>query len=252
VTSWWPTPPKGVAEIELKSGRSDVWLDPAIDYLVYATEPVETPVVLNGGRFVWRAPMEVHLAKPGRAFYLLGQRGGIYCQGTAITGDQALEGFDIDQRFGATVIIENTLVEGLQSQGGKLNHADVIQTWAGPGKLIVVGMQATSDYQGFFLLPRQQWSAGPWPELFFFDRVQLHCPDYALWRDPGMPFPIVLGNDVWVQPAAKNLRWRDGFLWPKKTTYPSDTTWDKVKVGTASASFVTRDMVGCGITPSWV
>lgn len=250
MTAWWPAPQKSPIEIELKSGRSDVRLDPSRDYILWASEPVETPVVVNGGRHVRQAPLEIHLAKPGRALYPLGQRGSFYSEGLAITGTQTTEGIDLDQRYGATVILLNTYVEALRGSRDT-NHADVIQTWAGPGKLIVVGMQATSDYQGFFLLPRQQWPAGSWPELFYFDRIQINCPAYAFWRDPGMPFPIVLGNDVWVNPAARNLRWRDGFLWPKKTDQPTDNTWDNVKVGVAPQPFVTRGQVGCGITPSW-
>lgn len=247
---WWPAPQTAPRQIEVRSGKSDLKLDPALDYEIVASDPVETPLVIKGGRHVRQAPLEIHLDKPGRAMYPLGQHGSFYCEGLAVTGEQTTEGFDLDQRYGATVILLNTYVEGLR--GSKdTNHADVIQTWAGPGKLIVVGMEAHSDYQGFFLLPRQQWTAGPWPELFYFDRVQLHCPAYALWRDPGMPFPLVVGNDVWVNPAAKNTRWRDGFLWPKKADQPADTTWDRVKVGVAPQTFVTPAQVGCGVAPSW-
>ena len=114
------------------------------------------------------------------------------------------------------------------------NHADVIQTWAGPRQLLVDGLTGHTTYQGFFMLPTQQWSTNPVePELFDLRRVDLHGTSksgYMLWRD-GKAWPLKV-HDVWVAP--KNPSRRDGFLWPKGTAAGTEA-WPSVKVGTPPA-----------------
>ena len=167
----------------------------------------------------------------------------MHIEGLAITGPGLGEGFNLDQREGAVVQLQNIRVETVQgTEEG--HHADVIQAWAGPAELRVDGLTGSTNYQGFFLLPNQ-FGDQPDPELFDLRRIDLTGEDgtgYLLWRDEdGWP---VETSDVWVSPPSGEDD-RETFLWPREDA--SDGSWGDVQVGTPpGGSFVPEGAAGVG------
>jgi hypothetical protein len=168
-------------------------LEPGLDYTVTLPRtPVDLPggvsisgghnVVIIGGVIQVPARDEAPDPKQRRGLYLKGQTGTVHVEGVRMTGDLS-EGFNLDQREGAVVQIENVQVDLVHgSHDG--HHADVIQTWAGPRVLRVDGLRAATRYQGFFLLPNQLWKQADPPESFVFRRTALTMTPgsaYAVW-----------------------------------------------------------------------
>ena len=188
--------------------------------------------------------------KSRRAVYIQGTTGTIHIEGIHITGKGLHEGFNIAEREpGCIVQLQNIRVELLHGSFSK-NHADVIQSWAGPAELRIDGLTGLSEYQGFFLLPNQHFpldKGGFLPTKWDFRNINLlgdlEKSAYLLWVPENHGFPVEITN-VWVRPAARTNGNRDMFLWPKPKAV-GDKTWDKVKVGIPpGGDFVPEDMPG--------
>ena len=218
----------------IRAGATWLRLDPQRDYrLKIAADSVLTSgVVIVGGRNVVLEPGTLRYATtPGakgplvRGLYLKGQTGTMYVSGLRIRGPLK-EGINLDQRMpGASVVLRDVEVDTVH--GSELtHHADLLQTWAGPSKLVVDGFRGATTYQGFFLRPNQRWRNGPKPEYFWLRDVQLdvRLGRYALWTDGGGAFPVrVQSTSVLRNPTRLP---RDLWLWPKPST--GDTTWRSV------------------------
>jgi hypothetical protein len=174
-------------------------------------------VVIDGGR--------LNITGASGGLTLKNQTGTIWIHNVHIAGPQLLEGIDLDERQpNATVVLRNVLIDTVHGSSDT-NHADLIQTWAGPSRLLIDGLTGSTDYQGFFLLPRQQFASGAWPKLFDFRHVDIdNNGGYALWRDPGNPYPQYV-QDVYVTPNPAKPS-RDSWLWPKPST--GDVSWPAV------------------------
>lgn len=174
--------------------------------------------------------------KSRRAVYLQGSTGTVHVEGVHITGRGLQEGFNIAEREpGCVVQLQNIRVELLHGSYAK-NHADVIQSWAGPAELRIDGLTGLTEYQGFFLLPNQHFpldKGGFLPKKWDFRNVNilgdLEKSAYMLWVPDNHGFPVEIDN-VWVRPAARAKGSRDLFLWPKPNA-KGDKTWEKVKEG---------------------
>ncbi len=234
--SWAPPELVEPERIEITEDNRALELDPERDYeLVLPEEPLEVPggVAVVGGRNVVMIGGEISIPDSGaedggdvRAVYLKDQTGTVHVEGLAITGAGLGEGFNLDQREGAVVQLQNIHVETVQgTQEG--HHADLIQTWAGPRQLLVDGLTGSTSYQGFFLLP-QQFGEQPEPELFDLRNIDITGVEgsgYMLWRDEGS-WPVVV-DDVYVSPQYDTDD-RGAFLWPRD----DDTgSWDDVRTG---------------------
>ena len=280
--SW--APPALENPVVLDLGKEAQWrnfkLDKTKDYIVQM--PKDHPwvgelniyggrnVVLIGGEV--RIPDEAEdpafgerneegkLKKSRRAVYIQGQTGTLHIEGLLISGAGLHEGFNIAEREpGCIVQLQNIRCETLHGSYSK-NHADVIQSWAGPAELRIDGLTAFTDYQGFFLLPNQHFAldkGGFLPTKWDFRRINLigtELSAYLLWCPDNHGFPIEV-DDVWVKPASKKSGDRDMFLWPKPKA-KGDTTWEKVKEGLPpEGDFVPegvagRDYVSPGYAPA--
>lgn len=174
--------------------------------------------------------------KSKRAVYIQGSTGTVHIEGIHITGKGLHEGFNIAEREpGCIVQLQNIRVELLHGSYSK-NHADVIQSWAGPAELRIDRLTGFTEYQGFFLLPNQHFpldKGGFLPTKWDFRNINLvgdlQKSAYMLWCPDNHGFPIEITN-VWVRPAEKKKGDRDAFLWPKPKA-KGDKTWEKVKVG---------------------
>ena len=212
-----------------------VVLNPRRDYVIrIAANAVFTRgLIIQGGRNVVLEPGTLRYAPPRgasplwrtRGLYLKGQTGIAYVSGLRIRGPLQ-EGINLDQRApGAAVVLRDIEIDPvIGSESG--HHADLLQTWAGPAKLVVDGFRGTSNYQGFFLRPNQMWRSGPKPKYFWLRGVELNLRTgaYALWADGRNAYPIsVQSVAVDVNPLRMS---RDRWLWPKPST--GDRTWSRV------------------------
>ena len=233
--------------IKVSVSNRNLKLDSTRDYII---QMPATPLVavnglqIHGGRNVVLIGGQIELpvealagtTHAGRGLYLHNQRGTVHVEGLRISGPGLEDGINLGQRYGARVQLQNIRVDTAHgSHSGA--HADVLQSWAGPRELLVDGLTGHTQYQGFFMLPTQQWTDAVEPELFDLRRVDLHgtpTSGYLLWRDSlGWPLKV---QDVWVAP--KDPSWRDGFLWPKGTN-PGAEAWPFVNIGTpAQGEFV--------------
>jgi hypothetical protein len=227
----WPAPkldhPKTV---ELKDGKNDLQLDLHRDYVLKLPRdrPLDVPGGLRiyGGRNVVLIGGTVNVTDRSPGALLHDQTGTMHLEGVRFTGKQMTEGIDLDQSKGATVQIENVYVDTVHGSYAT-NHADLMQSWAGPRRLLIDGFYGRTQYQGFFLLPNQHYD-GPPPKLFDLRNVYIDAPTggYALWRSPSN-FPLRVSN-VFVRPNLQKGG-RDQWLWPKPST--GDPSWRKVRVG---------------------
>lgn len=179
-----------------------------------------------------------------RAALFSGQTGTLHVEGVRFLSpaDAPLtEGIDLDEREGATVVFQNVVVERVVGDR-RSNHADGIQTWAGPRRLLVDGLTIETTYQGLFLLPNQHYD-GPPPVLVDLRHVYVRgaagC-GYLLWKDDA-PWRIELRN-VYVEPCRRIAGGRDGVVWPK-----GDDAWAGVRIGRPPQPYATT--AGAGYRP---
>lgn len=210
-------------------------LDPTRDYVVsIPTGAVFTrPAAIVGGHNVVLESATLRYAAPAgapadwivRGLFLKAQTGVMWVNGLQIRGPLA-EGIDLEQRApDATVVLHNIAIDQV-SGTYDTNHADLLQTWAGPAKLVVDGFTGSSNYQGMFLKPNDLWADGPRPAFFSLSNLTLDVSTgyYALWTDGFEAFPMSIRNvSIKSNPARTS---RNAWLWPKPST--GDTTWSTV------------------------
>lgn len=209
-------------------------LDQSRDYIVKvpADAVFTSGAAIVGGRNVTLESATIRYAAPlgapidwlVRGLFLKAQAGVMYVNNLQIRGPLE-DGIQMDQKAPhAAVVLHNVSVDPVWGSYEGY-HADVLQTWAGPARLVVDNLTGTSNYQGFFLKPNQLWTDGPKPEFFWFRNVQLDLSQgyYALWTDGYGAFPVEV-RDVYVRPYTTS---RNAWLWPKPST--GDTTWSNVQ-----------------------
>ncbi len=228
---WAPPALSHPKTIEVSAQNRELNLDPHTDYrLQMPAKPITVPggltiagghnVVLIGGTLLVPSVKAAPDPQQRRGVYLKGQTGVVHIEGLRLDGDLS-EGFDLDERLGATVQIENVQV-GMVRGSRDANHADVIQTWAGPAKLLVDGLRASSDYQGLFLLPNQHWADGPAPQLFDIRRS-------VITLTPGA------GYGVWVPDSAPWFH-ADGFTIVTDKSDRGKVLWPASQLGAVALS----------------
>jgi hypothetical protein len=177
-------------------------------------------VVLENATIRYSAPAGAAAGWKARGLFLKSQVGVMYVDGLHLTGPLN-DGIQMDQKApGVAVVLKRVAIDLVAgSEAG--HHADLLQTWAGPARLVVDGFRGTSSYQGMFLKPNQLWADGPRPSYFWLRDVELDVStgNYALWTDGFGAFPVQT-RDVVVK--ARSLT-RDAWLWPKPST--GDLTW---------------------------
>ena len=168
------------------------------------------------------------------------------------------------QEPGATVVMRDVLfdtVYGSQST----NHAELIQTWSGPARLLIDGLSGSTTYQGLFLLPNQyNYSTGPAPTVFDMRNISIDDTQgaYAMWLgdvhgapalNQGAGIATFNVANVFVNPNPARS-WSGWWLWPKPSS--GDPTWGGVSAGVpAGGSYVTTTPTGAtgvdeGVSPT--
>jgi hypothetical protein len=193
---WAPPVLSHPKTIQISASNRNLKLDDKTDYrLVLPSKPITLKgglivngghnVVLMGGTIVVPAVDDPPPSTERRGIFLKDQTGVVHVEGVRLSGPLS-DGLDLEESAGATVQIQNVQVD-MVSGSYATNHADVIQTWAGPTQLRIDGLRGSSDYQGLFLLPNQHWVDGPPPVSFDIRRsvITLSGPSgYGLWTPP--------------------------------------------------------------------
>jgi hypothetical protein len=181
--------------------------------------------LIEPGELRYAPPAGAPLTWPERRLYLKGHTRMARVSGQSIRGPLN-EGINLDQRVPkAVVVLRDIAVDPVHgSEDG--HHADLLQTWAGPDKLVVDRFTGTSDYQGFFLTPNQQFRTGPKPSYVWLRGVDLdlRLGYYALWVDQQQRFPVYVRDTTVARNPTRMAR--DRWLWPKPST--GDRTWANV------------------------
>ncbi len=240
--AWRPPALEDPEVIEITADNQKLELDDERDYLLKLPAVPLTSyggVSVTGGRNVVliggeiRVP-PVELAEEPylrRGMMLSDQTGVLHVEGVRIAGDDLAEGISLAQPQGAIVQLQAMDV-GPVYGSFEANHADVVQTWAGPRALRIDLLRGTTSYQGFFLLPNQYRRTTV--DEFDLRRVQLTALQearYLLWTERQAPWLTL--KDVWIETpdgtATGRLRpqsgvWTDvnvakvgksGLVWPK-------------------------------------
>lgn len=154
----WPPPTlTDPAVIQLTDNDLSLKLDDNKDYLlkINGTLNVGDDILsISGGRNVVLIGGRVNAPGSDRSIYLKNQTGTVHIEGVHLTGAGLKEGFNLDQRKGATVQLQNIKVDLVHgSQDG--HHADLIQTWSGPDRLRIDRFDGSTTYQSMMLGPTQ-------------------------------------------------------------------------------------------------
>lgn len=244
--AWAPPALSSPKTIDLVNGAGPLQLSSTTDYVVRL--PADHAVVLShglwivGGHNVVVVGGQVDVGggysssgvSVRRGMYLKDQTGTVFVEGVRLSSSSGslTEGIDLDEPT-ATVVLENDRVDHLTGSYAT-NHADGLQTWAGPRKLLIDGLSIDTGYQGMFLLPNQHLSGAP-PQLFDLRNVSIvgdsHSA-YMIWTD-GQLFSWHLQN-VDVVPGTHSPADRGSFLWPK-----DDSALGAVAAGAHAAAVAT-------------
>jgi hypothetical protein len=130
------------------------------------------------------------------------------------------------------VNIRNDTVHGSRAT----NHADVVQSWAGPRELRIDRLTASSQYQGLFLLPHQFYNGpiGTW-DLRNINIIGTAGSGFLLWKESGAAIRFA---NVYVSKVDGR---QDKMMWPNAAAWPGVAmrkTTDFVPAGSAGATYV--------------
>jgi hypothetical protein len=221
--------------IVVDAAHNNLVLDQSKDYvlrLTPGTDSMRIGLTVWGGRNVVIDGGHLNITGHSGGMELKNQAGTIWIHDLHISGGSGLmEGIDLQEPVrGATVVLRDVLIDKVHGSY-TTNHADLIQTWAGPSRLLIDGFTGTTGYQGFFLLPNQLYN-GPSPKIFDLRNVEIDDSrgGYALWlSDQHGPFPLHTQNVV---VKANPVRtWRGWWLWGfrgQDSNAPGKGTWAAV------------------------
>lgn len=263
--SAWSKPPLvNPVTIQLSPTNDNLALPQNQDYILQCPDgglTIPHALTVWGGHNVVFENCNITITTPDWAAHFKNTAGTLWVHdvhfgGIALTGGVQL------QEPGATVVMRDVLFDEVHGSYST-NHAELIQTWAGPSRLLIDGLTGPTEYQGLFLEPNQ-FDSGPAPAVFDFRHIDIDdtAGAYALWLGDVTGSPSTQANaaigtwnlqDVYVDPNPART-WPGWWLWPKPST--GDTTWGGVIAGvppvrhyvTASATGATG--VDDGVAPA--
>jgi hypothetical protein len=240
VPSAWDRPSlSNPTTVQISEANHVLVLNQSQDYVVQCPPgTLELSAALNiwGGHNVVLENCDVDITSSDWAARFSNQTGTLWIHDVHFGGSELTGGIQM-QEPGATVVMRDVLFDTVY---GSLNtnHAELIQTWAGPSRLMIDGLTGSTTYQGLFLEPNQ-FDNGPPPTVFDLRHIDIDDSRgaYALWLGyvNGSPSgdesrAILTWNvqDVYVVPNPART-WPGWWLWPQPST--GDPTWDSVIAG---------------------
>ena len=184
-TTWEPA--AGWQDFEpltIPAEGGDIRMDPDVDYLLKAPEPITGPVELRGGRNVVWIGGEIRIDDTGRfsdpaerrALVIMDEDGReqdgriVHLEGLLLHGDDLAEGINTVAPTAIiqlqNIRIDRVMIRGADDRDGTggypdSNHADVIQIWGGQKELRIDGLSGVTNYQGLFLREGVNHVGGP-------------------------------------------------------------------------------------------
>ncbi|MGN6869738.1 MAG: hypothetical protein ACTHMY_15200 [Solirubrobacteraceae bacterium] len=240
VPSAWDRPSlSNPTTVQLSDANHVLVLNQSQDYIVQCPPgTLELSAALNiwGGHNVVLENCDLDITASDWAARFSNQAGTLWIHDVHFGGPDLTGGIQM-QEPGATVVMRDVLFDTVY---GSLNtnHAELIQTWAGPSRLMIDGLTGATTYQGLFLEPNQ-FDNGPPPTVFDLRHIDIDDSQgaYALWLGDvnGSPSGDESGailswnvQDVYVVPNPVRT-WPGWWLWPQPST--GDPTWNSVVAG---------------------
>lgn len=225
--------------VQITPSNDVLVLDQSQDYILECPPgTLALPAALNvwGGRNVVLENCDIDLTNADWAARFSDQSGTLWMHDVHFGGSDLTGGIQL-QEPGATVVMRDVLFDCVYGSLST-NHAELIQTWAGPDRLMIDGLTGSTTYQGLFLEPNQYYN-GPPPAVFDLRHIDIDDSQgaYALWLDDvsGAPPGDVSGGmlawnvqDLYVVPNPART-WPGWWQWPQPST--GDPTWDNVLAG---------------------
>jgi hypothetical protein len=142
----------------LSASNRSLALNQSRDYIVECpTGQFDVPgkITIWGGHNVVLQDCDENVTNPAGdwAAYLEDQTGTIWIHDVHFGGVHLTGGIQM-QEPGATVVIRDVLFDTVYGSY-TTNHAECVQTWSGPARLLIDGLECPTTYQGLFLLPNQ-------------------------------------------------------------------------------------------------
>lgn len=180
------------------------------------------PLVVWGGHDLLLQDCNLNVRVTNWAAQFKDQTGTLWVHDVHFGGRRLTGGIQF-QEPRATVVMRDVLFDRVHGSYAT-NHAECVQTWSGPSRLLIDGLQCPTSYQGLFLLPNQWGGARP-PRIFDLRNVAIddRKGGVALWigNVRGGLRRIRLNLDsVYVAPNPTKT-WRGWWLWPG----PPSLTW---------------------------
>ena len=184
-----------------------------------------------GGHNVELENCDFNITTADWAAHLKNQTGTLYVRNVHFGGAQLTGGIQL-QEPGATTVVMRDVLFDMMHGSYSTNHAECLQTWSGPQRLLIDGLTCPTQYQGLFMLPNQ-WDSTTVETVWDLRNISIDdtAGAYALWLgdvDGSTPSQAALGfttwnvSNVYVDPNPSRT-WSGWWLWPKPSS--GDTTW---------------------------
>jgi hypothetical protein len=144
--------------VVLSDSARSLKLNQAQDYVVTCPPgrfDVSGKITIWGGHNVVFENCDEYVTNPSGdwAGYLQNQTGTLWVHDVRFGGAHLTGGVQI-QEPGATVVMRDVLFDMVYGSY-QTNHAECVQTWSGPARFLIDGMECPTTYQGLYLLPNQ-------------------------------------------------------------------------------------------------
>jgi hypothetical protein len=224
--------------ITITNANRDLTLPQSRDFILRCPDRqvvLSSKLIVWGGHDVEFENCNLRIRSSDWVAYLQHQSGTLWVHDVHFGGAHLTGGIQM-QEPGATVVMRDVLFDKVYGSF-KTNHAELLQTWCGPKRLLIDGLTGSTTYQGLFMLPNQ-WCSTP---ISLFDLRHVNIDDsqgaVAMWLGDvkgGLSAMRLNLRDVYVVPNRRRL-WRGWWLWPQ----PPAGTWSRVVAGAPpSGSFV--------------
>lgn len=226
--------------VAISDANRNLVLDQSKDYILECRPGAVNltwALVVWGGHNVVFQNCHVNVTVPNWSAAFKNQTGTLWIHDVRFGGRHLHGGIQLQEPT-ATVVMRDVLFDRVYGSY-TTDHAECVQTWAGPRRLLVDGLTCPTSYQGLFLLPNQFYT-GRAPTIFDLRHVDIDDSrgGYALWLGDvrgGLSALRLNLQDVYVAPN-RARSWRGWWLWPQ----PPARTWGRVIVGTPTGGHYVR------------
>jgi hypothetical protein len=179
--------------VVLSDSSRSVKLNQSQDYIVECPPgqfDVSGKISIWGGHNVVFQDCDEYVSNPTGdwAGYLEDQTGTLWVHDVHFGGAHLTGGVQV-QEPGATVVMRDVLFDTVYGSY-QTNHAECVQTWSGPARFLIDGLQCSTTYQGLFLLPNQ-WDSTTAETAWDFRNVQIDgLGAFDLWLGDVQPSTV--------------------------------------------------------------